>query len=104
MKMLRPLVVFVAILTICLSLAMLPEDAVETAYDETETLSYEGTPAFSSALLKSLAGTPQPTMKSAFPFSLGPLTCGCEFRLEQKAWSPHTIPDSPIILDHSFRC
>jgi len=104
MKTLRSLVVFVAIVTMGLSLTILPEDAVETAYDESETLPYEGPPPFSSALLKSLAGTPQPILKSALPFSLGSLTSGCEFRPEQKAWSPHTIPDSPIILDHSFRC
>jgi len=43
-------IVFLMILIIGLSLAVLPEDVAETAFDESEGLPSEGTPLFSGAV------------------------------------------------------
>jgi hypothetical protein len=100
----RSAIVFLMILTIGLSLAVLPEDVAETAFDESEALPYESTASFSSYVWQRSARTSQSVLESGFLFHLGSLTRGTELRLGQSERSGHPISDSVIILDHSLRC
>ena len=104
MKRLRSVVVFLAILTMGLSLATLPEDAVDTAFDESEAQPYESTSLFSSYVQQESARAPQSGLESVFLFHSGALTRCNEIRAGQRGQLVHAISDSLTILDHSLRC
>lgn len=48
-------IVFLVVLTLGLSLAVLPEDVAETAFDESETMPFEGAPLFSLVTPRAMA-------------------------------------------------
>ncbi len=100
----RSPIVFLVILTISLSVAVLPEDVAETAFDESEALPYEGTPLFSSYLQQESARAPKGVLESGFLFHSGSLTRCNEVRLGQMEQWARAICYSLIILDHSLRC
>jgi hypothetical protein len=98
------ILIFCVLLGFGVSLAIPTEDVAETAYNESEALPYEGTPLFSSVVLRASARALQPVSKSGPPFHLGSPTRRCERCAEHKAWLAHPVFDSLIILDHSLRC
>ncbi|MBZ5571542.1 MAG: hypothetical protein LAO09_06670 [Acidobacteriia bacterium] len=104
MRNTRSAIVFLVILTMGLSLAVLPEDAAETAFDESEALPYESTPLFSSYVWQESRRATQSVLESGFLFQSGSLTRANEIRVGQRKQSLHPISDSLTILDHSLRC
>ena len=104
MKRLRSVVVFLTILTMGLSLAVLPEDAVDTAFDESEAQPYESTPLFSSYVQQESRRAPQSGLESGFLFHSGSLTGRNGLQLGQRQQSVRSICYSLIILEHSLRC
>ena len=103
MRNARSAIVFLVILTLGLSLGVLPEDVAETAFDESETLPYESTPLFSMAV-RLVAALAVRTTTRISALSGGSLTKHCAFCPERRARPRHTTSDFLTILNHSFRC
>ena len=104
MRSARSAIVFLVILTMGLSLSVLPEDVAETAFDESEEQPYERTPLFPIVLRPVIARTAKDRLTRVSALSGGSLTEHCAFCPEHKASSPHTVSDSLTTLNHSFRC
>jgi hypothetical protein len=86
------------------SLAVPAEDVPETAYDESESLPYEGTPLFSTTLSQPFAfKVPAPRANTSSLWS-GSLREYGHRQLDRGTNLPHPVSDLLIILDHSFRC
>ena len=60
----RFVVLFLMILTVCLSLGLLAEDVLEAVYDESEALPYEANPLFSIIVPPVAARTAQAPLSS----------------------------------------
>jgi len=97
---------FVLLLAIILglSLAAVPEDVPETAFDESETPPYESTPLFSIVVPQVAAQAPEDglTCVSAPHFSPWTELCGCHLQYERAAAHPESDPLT--VLDCSLRC
>lgn len=95
---------FYTVLLLCvllgfgMSVVISAEDVPDTAYDESESLLYEGVPVFSVALHQS-ARSPQ--LGRIVPIDSCPAGRNDEVRIERTA---HPIFDSLIILDQTLRC
>jgi len=74
------ILVLCVLLSFCVSLAVPAEDVPETAYDESESLPYEGTPLFSIVVPLAAARTTQ-----AVPNSL-----------RHKLAAPSPFPSAPV--------
>jgi len=67
MRSARSAIVFLAILTMGLSLSVLPEDVAETAFDESETQPYESNPLLSILVRPMAARTTKAPLSSLHP-------------------------------------
>jgi len=95
-------VLFVAVV-LGLSSVVPTEDVPETAYDESESLPYAGTPIFSFAVPGAVV--PVLVARRLVALSrLGSLRNLCTLRFEQGRGCRHLICDSFTILDHTLRC
>jgi hypothetical protein len=101
MKMHSYIFVLFMFLAFGASLAVPAEDLPETAYDESESLPYEMTPALSGDLVQQSVPTLQvvPIVPSD-QFSTPKHASG---RAGCRELAAH-LSDSLIVLDHSFRC
>ena len=96
------LVLFV-LLVFGASLVVPAEDAPETAYDESETLPYEGAPLFSITEPQASPRIAKAELSCESLLRFNPSTKRGKRRREDNEQS-HCVPDSLTILDHAFRC
>ena len=96
------LVLFV-LLGFGLSLAVPAEDVPETAYDESEALPFEDTPAVSIAVPETVTQAPKERPRAS-RFRLGSLRRPGAQHLDHVTGWAYPISDSLTILDQSFRC
>jgi len=96
--------VFLLAIILGLSLATVPEDAPETAFDESETLPYETTPLFSIVVPQAAAQAPEDRQTRVSAPAVSPLTELRGRRLQGEKVAVH--PDShPLTVLHcSLRC
>jgi hypothetical protein len=85
------------------SLAVPAEDVPETAYDESETLPYNGTPLFSIAAPQTSSRIAKAELRCGFLFRSASLMKRCKLRRKNNAL-PGRVPDFVTVLNHSFRC
>jgi len=104
MRNTRSAIVFLAILTLGLSLAVLPEDVAETGFDESEAQPYESTSLFSSYVWQESRRAPLSVPESGFLFHSGSVTRRNEIRAGQREQSVLPISDPLAILNCSLRC
>lgn len=96
----RSVLILLVTLVLGASFVLPQEDLPETAYDESESLPYEGTPVFSVALPE--CPSPQPVEAGRSSVRRGAVV-----RLQGTAprtKSSSVAVSSRIILGHSFRC
>ena len=104
MRSARSAIVFLVILTMGLSLSVLPEDVAETAFDESDTQPYESTALFSIIVRLAAARTAADGLTGVSPLRFAPVT-GCSgCRLPYERLLAHPDSDSLTILDCSLRC
>jgi hypothetical protein len=104
MRNARSAILFFVILTLGLSLAVVPEDVPETAFDESETQPYEGTPLFSIVVRPVAARAAEGGLTCVSPLRFAPVTGRCQCRLQYERVSAHPDSNSLTILDCSLRC
>jgi hypothetical protein len=104
MRNTRSAVVFLVILTFGLSLAVVPEDVAETAFDESETQPYERTPLLSIVVTQAAAWAAEDGLTRVSPLRFTPVTGRCQCRLPYERVPAHPDSDSLTILDCSLRC
>lgn len=103
MKRAHSVFALLVLLVFCVSLAVPTEDVPETAYHDCEVLPYESTPLFSIT-------RPQASARTAEARFAGIclLRCNSSMTLGQRRREDNEpsnrVPDSHIILNHSFRC
>jgi hypothetical protein len=93
--------VLLLLLGFCVSLTVPAEDVPGTAYDESETLPYEGRPVFSIVRPQASARIAKAVLSGTLPsvFSTERRKRRCESSLQF-----HCVPVSLTILKHSLRC
>ncbi len=99
----RCALIFLVLLVLGLSLAVPAEDLPETAYDESETLPFEGTSLFSTEVPQASARIAKADLSCDSLLRFNSLMKRCKARRENNAL-PGYVPDSLTILDHSLRC
>ena len=104
MRNARSAIVFLVILTMGLSLSVLPEDVAETAFDESETQPYETTPLFSIVVRPVVARTAANGLTCVSPLRFASVTGRGECRLPHEGLLAHRDSDSLTIVDCSLRC
>ena len=99
MRTLRSALVLLAAFALSLSFAVSAEDLPETAYDESESLSYEMTPLISAGLMQESARALQVVSngKSSLPSESRRNAARAEL-------SGHPVSDILTILDCALRC
>ncbi len=104
MRKLRSGFVLLLAIVLGLSLAAVPEDVPETAFDESETPPYESTPLFSIVVPQVAGHAPEDGLTCVSPLRFARLTelDGC--RLEYERMAAHPDSDSLTVLDCSLRC
>src|SRR5690242_3418629 len=104
MRNARSAIVFLVILTMGLSLSVLPEDVAETAFDESETQPYENNPLFSIVVWLVAARTAADRLTRVFPLRFAPMSGRYGRRRRHERLLAHPDSDSLTILDCSLRC
>ena len=104
MRNLRSAFVLLLAVVFGLSLAVVPEDVPETAFDESETQPYESTPMFSIVVRQVAARAAEGGLTCVSPLRFAPVTGRCQCRLQYERVSAHPDSDSLTILDCSLRC
>ena len=104
MRNARSAIVFLVILTMGLSLSVLPDDIAETAFDESETQPYETTPLFSIVVRPVVARTAANGLTCVSPLRFAPVTGRGGCRRPYERVPAHPDSDSLTILDCSLRC
>jgi hypothetical protein len=97
------ILVLFTLLAFGLSLAVPAEDVPETAYDESEGLSYEDTPVVSIPVLETVEQAPA-VRPRASRFRLGSLRRPGAQHLDHVTGWAYPISDCLNILDRSLRC
>jgi len=97
------ILVFCVLLGFGMSLAVPAEDVPETAYDESETLPYNGTPLFSIAAPQTSSGIAKAELRCGFLFRSASLMKRCKLRRKNNSLPGH-VPDFATVLNQSFRC
>jgi hypothetical protein len=100
MGVLRRALVLLAAFSLSLSFAVPVEDVQETAYDESESVPYEGTPLFSTAPRQAALVF---QFSPIHPFDLGPALSHGVVRAGSEV-AAHPASGSLIILVHFLRC
>jgi hypothetical protein len=99
----RSALVLLVLLGLGVSVGVPAEDMPETAYDESETLPFEGTPPFSIVVPEAVAARPTlPTRVSSRCFDL--TTRRCESHWKNRAKTVRPSLDALTILSCSLRC
>lgn len=97
-------IIFGLILILGLSVAVPAEDVPETAFDESESPPYEGTPVF-AIVVPQVAARAARTMTCVSPLiRFAPVTGRCQCRLPYERVPAHPDSDSLTIFDCSLRC
>ena len=104
MRKLRSTFVFLLAIVLSLFLAVAPEDAPETAFDESEAPPYETTPLFSIVVRPVAARAAEDGLTCVSPLRFAPVTGRCGCRLPHERLLAHPDSDSLTILDCSLRC
>jgi hypothetical protein len=104
MRNARSAIVFWLILTMGLSLSILPEDVAETAFDESETQPYESTALFSMVVRLVATRTAEGGLNFVSVLRCAPATGCCQCPLPYERVSTQSDSDSLTILDCSVRC
>ena len=95
----RSVFILLAALVLGLSMALPQQDLPETAYDESESLPYEGTPLFTVSLPDCLS-QPIDQSRSCAPRRTAVRLQGTNLRAKDR----FALASSRTILDHSLRC
>jgi hypothetical protein len=105
MRNARSAIVFLVVLTLGLSLAVVAENLPETAFDESETQPYESTPLLFSIVVRPVAARAAADgLTRVSPLRSAPVTGrrGCHLQYERLLAHPDS--NSLTILDCSLRC
>ena len=97
-------VVFLMVLTLGLSVGFATEDVPETAYDESETPSYDGTPPFSIVVVQVATRAAEDGPACVSPVRFAFLNGRCKRYLPYGPRPVHPHLDFSAIFDCSFRC
>lgn len=99
----RCILILFVLLGFGVSLAIPAEDVRETAYDESETLPYEGTPLFSVVAPQASDQTGKAKLQCGSLLPFNGLMNRCNGRRENNG-RLHRFSDSLATLNHSLRC
>lgn len=104
MTTLRGVFILLVALVLGIFFVLPQEDLPETAYDESESLPYEGAPLFSSDAVQDAVDPALPVPVYGFPVCLVSPTGRDEIQAAQGERATHPVSELLVILNQSLRC